>query len=43
MPKIQEASAAPDFTLTDTKGQSVTLSDYRGQKHVVLIFNRGFM
>jgi peroxiredoxin len=43
MSKIREATAAPDFTLTDTQGQSVTLSDYRGQKHVVLVFNRGFM
>ena len=34
---------APDFTLNNTQGQSVTLSDYRGDKHVVLVFNRGFM
>jgi peroxiredoxin len=43
MAKIREANTAPDFTLTDTQGQSVTLSDYQGQKHVVLVFNRGFM
>jgi peroxiredoxin len=43
MAKIREASKAPDFTLTDTQGQPVTLSDYRGDKHVVLVFNRGFM
>ena len=43
MTKIQEATTAPDFTLTDTQGQSVTLSDYQGDKHVVLVFNRGFM
>ena len=43
MSKIQEESAAPDFTLTDTQGQRVTLSDFQGEKHVVLIFNRGFM
>ena len=42
MTRIQEATMAPDFTLTDTQGQSITLSDYRGQKHVVLVFNRGF-
>ena len=42
MTKIQEGSTAPDFTLTDTQGQSVTLSGYQGQKHVVLVFNRGF-
>ena len=43
MAKIQEATAAPDFTLVDTQGQSVTLSGYEGDKHVVLVFNRGFM
>jgi peroxiredoxin len=34
-------SAAPDFALTDTEGRMVRLSDYRGTKHVVLVFNRG--
>jgi peroxiredoxin len=43
MAKIQEATMAPDFTLADTQGQSVTLSDYRNKKLVVLVFNRGFM
>lgn len=33
---------APDFSLVDLNGNSVTLSDYRDQKHVVLVFNRGF-
>ena len=42
MTELPEAAAAPEFTLTDTQGQSVTLSDYRGQKHVVLVLNRGF-
>jgi peroxiredoxin len=36
-------TTAPDFTLTDTGGQAVRLSAHRGQKHVVLVFNRGFM
>ena len=43
MAKMQELTAAPDFTLVDTQGQSVSLSDYLGSKHVVLVFNRGFM
>ena len=43
MARIKEGITAPDFTLTDTQGQSITLSDYLGQKHVVLVFNRGFM
>jgi peroxiredoxin len=34
---------APDFTLTDTQGRSVTLSQFQGDRHVVLVFNRGFM
>jgi peroxiredoxin len=42
MAKIQEGTAAPGFTLTDTEGQSVALSDYKGQKYVVLVLNRGF-
>ncbi len=33
---------APDFTLDDTLGHAVTLSDYRGDKLVHLVFNRGF-
>jgi peroxiredoxin len=36
-------SEAPDFTLTDVTGRQVSLSNYRGNKHVVLVFNRGFM
>jgi len=40
-PKLQSTDA-PDFTWTDARGQMVRLSDYRGKKHVVLIFNRGF-
>ena len=43
MSRISEGTTAPDFTLTDTEGQSVTLSGYQGDKHVVLVFNRGFM
>ena len=33
---------APDFALTDFQGKSVRLSDYQGNKHVILVFNRGF-
>ena len=29
---------APDFELTDTEGQTVRLSDFRGKKNVVLAF-----
>jgi len=33
---------APDFVLTDTNGNSVRLSQYRGEKFVLLEFLRGF-
>jgi hypothetical protein len=35
-------TTAPDFVLQDTLGRSVRLADFRGEKHVVLVFNRGF-
>jgi len=44
MPDLTEDSAAPlapDFALADVNGRPVRLSDYRGKKHVVLVFNRG--
>jgi peroxiredoxin len=28
--------------LVDTRGRTVRLTDYRGLKNVVLVFNRGF-
>lgn len=33
---------APDFTLTSAKRKRISLSDYRGRRHVVLVINRGF-
>jgi peroxiredoxin len=32
---------APDFTLTDTAGHSVSLSDFKGKSNVVLYFSEG--
>jgi peroxiredoxin len=43
MTKRLDSATPPDFTLTDTHGRKVALSDYQGQKQVVLVFNRGFM
>ena len=43
MAKVQIHTPAPDFTLADFRGRPVHLSDYRDQKHVVLVLNRGFM
>ena len=31
-------SQAPDFTLKDQDGQPVTLSSFRGEKNVLLVF-----
>jgi peroxiredoxin (alkyl hydroperoxide reductase subunit C) len=33
---------APDFALKDFNGEPVSLSDFRGEKNVLLAFNRGF-
>jgi peroxiredoxin len=43
MPKVSLSAPAPDFTLTDFKGQPVHLSDFKGQSNVLLVFNRGFV
>jgi peroxiredoxin len=43
MAKVQINAIAPDFTLEDVQGQTVRLSDYREDKHVFLVFNRGFV
>jgi peroxiredoxin len=42
MGRIEIEKPAPDFTLTDHGGRSLTLSGFRGRKHVFLVFNRGF-
>jgi peroxiredoxin len=34
---------APAFMINDLDGRPIQLSDYRGRKHVVLAFLRGFM
>ena len=41
--KAQLNKPAPNFTLPDLDGNEVSLSDFKGKKNVVLVFNRGFM
>ena len=40
MARTLSGKAAPDFALPDVEGRTVRLSDYRGEKFVVLVFNR---
>jgi peroxiredoxin len=42
MAKVALDKPAPEFELKDYRGQTVKLSDFRGQKRVLLVFNRGF-
>ena len=42
MSKVPLGKLAPEFELNDYQGKPVRLADFRGEKNVVLIFNRGF-
>ena len=39
--RVAVGDAAPDFSLLAYSGDVITLSDFRGQKNVVLAFYRG--
>lgn len=41
MSRVALDQVAPHFTLSDFLGRIVSLSDLRGQKNVLLVFNRG--
>ncbi len=36
---LKVGDLAPDFTLADQNGERITLSSFRGKKHVVLVFH----
>ena len=40
---IFNGQEAPDFELPDLYGEKIRLSDFRGEKIVILAFLRGFM
>jgi peroxiredoxin len=42
MPRVSLNQIAPNFSLPDFSGHMVSLSDFRGRKNVLLVFNRGF-
>lgn len=39
--RLQVGEPAPDFTLAAFEGDPVTLSDFRGETNVILVFYRG--
>jgi peroxiredoxin len=42
MSRVSLNQIAPDFSLPDFTGKMVRLSDFRGKKNVLLVFNRTF-
>lgn len=42
MPQVSINTPAPDFALTDYKGEPFRLSDLLGKYDVLLVFNRTF-
>ncbi len=42
MAKVELNTQAPEFTLLDFNGNSVSLSDFNDRKNVLVVFNRGF-
>ena len=40
--RVKVGQQAPDFSLEDSDGKAITLSDFRGKKSVVMVFYRGY-
>ncbi len=43
MPRVSVNQPAPNFSLSDFTGNIFTLAEQKGQKNVLLIFNRTFV
>lgn len=43
MPRVELNKPAPDFTLTDWRGEQFRLSSMLQKKIVIIVFNRGFI
>jgi peroxiredoxin len=43
MPKVTLNTLAPDFVLENFLGETIRLSDFKGQANILLVFNRGFV
>jgi peroxiredoxin len=42
MARVELNTHAPDFTLLDLNGNSISLSDFTDRKNVMMVLNRGF-
>lgn len=42
MVRVSLNQEAPEFSLEDYAGKTISLSDYRGKRNVLLVFNRTF-
>ncbi len=43
MASVEVNKMAPDFEIEDFKGELFKLSEYRGEKNVLIVLNRGFV
>ena len=43
MPRVSLNQPAPNFSLPDYSGNVFTLAEQKGQKNVLLVFNRTFI
>lgn len=43
MSRVRVNAEAPAFVMRDFMDQEISLSSYKGKKHVLLVLNRGFI